>query len=132
MDEFLRNIAGAQKLFDWFGYWPSFHDAEILSLALNRSGVSDMRILTWEMTNEIDEKGFYVLQKHTIVRFIFEEIIDLELSGFSDQNVIFGLSLRPIAEGTRIALDPCCGLAGNISARNISVELEPVRGALEP
>jgi hypothetical protein len=33
----LTRIDGAQRLYDWFGYWPSFHDAEILSLQLNLS-----------------------------------------------------------------------------------------------
>ena len=33
----LKAIGGAQELQDWFGYWPSFHDGEIISLRLNRT-----------------------------------------------------------------------------------------------
>jgi hypothetical protein len=31
----LDSIAGAQELYDWFGYWPGFHDAEVLKLRLS-------------------------------------------------------------------------------------------------
>src|SRR3977135_2195987 len=26
----LRAVTGAQQLHDWFGYWPTFHDAEVI------------------------------------------------------------------------------------------------------
>ena len=35
-DEYPAGIAGAAELVEWFGRWPSFHDAEIVSLELNR------------------------------------------------------------------------------------------------
>src|SRR5712692_434714 len=53
----LQAIDGARELHDWFGYWPSFHDAEIIRLHLNRRGSSSLVIHTWEMTKEVDEKG---------------------------------------------------------------------------
>ncbi len=35
-----HKIAGAERVLDIFGAWPSFHDAEVLSLRLDRSGLS--------------------------------------------------------------------------------------------
>jgi hypothetical protein len=130
MDEFLKSIPGAVELLAWFGHWPSFHDAEIVSLTLNRSGVSILRVHTWQMTSQIDERGYYVLDKHIVVNFQMEEIQGLQLVDFSPQNLIFGLTLREIEGGFQIEMDPCYGLAGTISARKLSLEFEPVPGGL--
>ena len=89
----LNAIEGAQQLHDWFGYWPTFHDAEIISLHLNRKNPSILKIHTWEMTSEVDEAGHYVMAKDVVVDFMIDisgADDSLELYGFSHQNVIFG------------------------------------------
>src|SRR6266571_6217124 len=121
----LNVIVGAQDLHDWFGYWPRFHDAEIVSLHLNRRGPSSLLIHTWEMTNKVEERGFYVLEKHVLVEFVLEDILELELGGFSNQNVVFGLDLKKKDAGFVCTLDPCYGLAGTIEAEKISIRLKP-------
>ena len=64
-----------------FGYWPSFHDAEIHWLKLERVNETyqdyyspDIEFLIhgWEMTSEVTEKGFFKLQKHHLVHFKFD------------------------------------------------------------
>jgi hypothetical protein len=119
----LQVIDGAQELFNWFGYWPSFHDAEIVRFHLNRKGSSSLVIHTWEMTKELDEKGYYVQTKHVTVEFTLGGISELDLKGFSQQNVIFGLDIEKTDTGFRIILDPSYGLAGTIGAARIAVRL---------
>lgn len=63
LDPELDSIDGAQELYDRFGYWPSFHDAEIISLHLSRASPSSLIIHTREMTDQLDERNFYVLTK---------------------------------------------------------------------
>jgi hypothetical protein len=46
----IGEIPGAVELHDWFGYWPDFHDAEIISLHLNRKGCSSLRVHAWDTT----------------------------------------------------------------------------------
>ena len=121
----VEEISGAVKLYDWFGYWPDFHDAEIISLHLNRKGSSSLRVHTWEMTKEIDENGHYVLTKHIVVEFVFETVFALSLTGFSQQNVIFGLDIEKTSPGFRLTLDECYGLAGSIEAEGLSLRLTP-------
>jgi immunity protein 50 of polymorphic toxin system len=123
----LHAIVGARELHEWFGYWPTFHDAEILSLHLNRHGTSSLLIHTWEMTKKVDERGFYVLEKHIVVEFVLDDISELELGGFSHQNVISGLELVKKGAGFELALDPCYGLAGTIEAQKVSIRLKPGR-----
>jgi len=38
------DIPGAADVIAWFGYWPHFHDAEVLSITLDRSGESQVAI----------------------------------------------------------------------------------------
>ena len=121
----IKDIHGASELHDWFGYWPSFHDAEIVSLHLNRGGNSSLRVHTWEMTKEVDEKGYYVLAKHVVVEFILEAVSGLSLNGFNHQNVIFGLEVEKIDSSFRLRFDDCYGLAGTIDAKRASLRLTP-------
>ena len=125
MQEFLKSIPGASELFAWFGYWPNFHDAEIISLVLNRSGASVLSIHTWHTTDRVDERGCFIKEKHVVVSIQMEEILDLTLSNFSRQNVIFGLEISKIKKGYRLVLDPRYGLAGSIRARRLSIEVVP-------
>jgi len=84
-----------------FGRWPSFHDAEIHSIVLtrDRTGAPQNRprleatIHVWEMTPEVDDKGFYVLKDHTMVTLAFDSITDLSLNGFNHQNVLWDLEI---------------------------------------
>ena len=94
---------------------------------LNRKGSSSLVIHTWEMTKEVDEKGYYVLTKHVTVEFTLEGISELHLEGFNQQNVIFGLDIEKTDTGFRIILDPCVGLAGSIGAARVAVRLKSGR-----
>jgi hypothetical protein len=121
----LQTIEGAQGLFDWFGYWPVFHDSEVISLRLNRASPSSLVIHTWEMTKEIDEQNFYVLAKHVVVEFVLDEVSELDLSGFSHQNVLSSVVIEKTDTGFRLDLGPCYGLAGTIEAKTVSIRLTP-------
>lgn len=84
-----------------FGGWPSFHDAEVLRIHLDRFGPGgptlDVVIHVFEMTNEVDAKGFYVLKNHTEVTLRFVGISGLKLEGFNHQNVLWDLEVLQIA-----------------------------------
>ncbi|HEX8896508.1 MAG TPA: hypothetical protein VF783_24540, partial [Terriglobales bacterium] len=59
----LAGIAGAPELYDWFGRWPQFHDAEVLSPHLNRTGSSVLTVHAWDMRDKVDSDGFYVFDR---------------------------------------------------------------------
>jgi len=124
----------------WFGCVPSFHDGEILSLHLNRVHSSRLRIHAWIGTGAVDARGYFVTDKHAVVTFTLEEIIDLQLDGFSCQNVIGALALRRAPEHPdrlpfdpvatlpsvyEIELEPCFGLSGKIRARQVRISFVP-------
>ena len=134
-----NEVPGGPELLSWFGRVPSFHDAEIISLDLRRSGKSFLRVHGWMGTEQVDENGYIVLDKDAFVTFTLQEIMDLQLDGFSQQNVIFGLKLQRATERGRsnyyalpqspedieIELEPCFGLDGVIRAKRVSISFEP-------
>src|SRR4028118_2120904 len=139
----LASIPGGPELLAWFGHVPSFHNAEIISLHLNRTGPSTPCIHTWDTTGTVDSKGFDIHEKDAVVTFTLEEIENLELEGFSHQNVLGGLELNRIEAETpslgmlwiqspraqpdlyEIILHPCYGLSGSIRAQQVSIALTP-------
>jgi hypothetical protein len=121
----VHDLPGAQAFIEWFGSWPSFHDAEILSISLNRTGTWCVRVQTWEVTSDVDAKGYDVAPKHVIVSLLLEDISDLKLGGFSHQNVIFSLTVTRLQDGLQLCLGPGYGLASNLTARSIRVEFAP-------
>jgi hypothetical protein len=134
------SIPGGSNLIAWFGQIPDFHDAEIVSLGLRRRAPSMLVIHAWNGTNEADNRGRRILDKHAVVTFALEDIIDLQLNGFSHQNVISGLHLRraperpdrrpfygldPSPKDYEFELEPCAGLNGIIRCRRVLVDFVP-------
>jgi hypothetical protein len=133
-------VPGGADLVRWFGQVPTFHDAEILSLRLSRKGQSVLRLHGWISTGAVGLDGYIVLDRHAIVTFTLTDVMDLQLDGFSIQNVISELILRrapdrperrgylaldPIPQDIEIELEPCYGLSGSIRARSVSITFEP-------
>jgi hypothetical protein len=121
----IPEIPGADAVVAWFGGWPSFHDAEVLELCFLRKGTSYLRLHAWIMTDQLDAKGYYVLDKHAVVTFAFEGVTGLELSGFSGQNVINGLELEVSPDSFLLSFDASYGIGGAIEGIKVSVDLKP-------
>lgn len=105
MDLEIKNkIQGVEKITEIFGRFPSFHDAEVLKIVLDRSGSGKFKptleslMWTWQMTNEIDENRRIVLENHCFVDFKFSEIAELSLQGFNHQNVINELVIEEVSD----------------------------------
>lgn len=121
------DIPGAADVVAWFGRWPSFHDAEIISLHLHRSDPSILVIYAWNMTDKVDASRHYVLEKHALVTFTLHGVSDLNLAAFSGQNVIDSLDVEKRENDFRITLHPCFGLCGTLDAEIVSVAVKPLK-----
>ena len=118
-------LPGLENLIAWFGYFPSFHDAEVISISLDRTGDSRIAVHTFQMTNETDEKGHYVCRKHVVVTFVLERIRGMNLEGFSSQNVLNGITLSRGSDYYELVLEEVCGVAGKLQADVMRIELNP-------
>lgn len=99
-----KGIENAELIESIFGSWPSFHDAEIHELTLTRDCDSapqmDIKIHHWQMTGEVDAKGYYILKHHTLTTLRFSAVNDLQMSGFNKQNVLWNLEISEDAPST--------------------------------
>ena len=78
----------------------------------------DLVLHTFEMTPEVDPKGYYVLHKHVLVTFRFAGVHDASLRQFDSGNILFGLEIaRADDEGSfRVELDSVMDMSGDFSA----------------
>ena len=106
---------------------PSFHDGEITSLELHRNAPSYLRVHGFAV-NVSGSKMDWKNAKHAIVTFELQQIVDLQLDGFSHQNVIGSLIIErkpspfervnyvgkedAAALDFELTLEPCFGLDG--------------------
>lgn len=112
----LASIPGGAELIAWFGKAPTFHDAEIETIEVGRRG----GLLTVQYWRDIEE---VYSGKATYVTFAFEKLVDLELDGFYDQNVLFELVLKsPAARPERVPYH------GPESTSDIEIDLQSTIG----
>jgi hypothetical protein len=111
-----------------FGYWPSFHDAEIKWLKLDRADANGGLVPTlefvihcWETTNNVSTSGHFIRKKNTLVHFRFREISDLDLRDFNSQNAVFGLEINIGEQLYQIRIPGANGLNGGFNARSVEV-----------
>jgi hypothetical protein len=126
--DLLKEVPGGPDLIQWFaGRVPSFHDAEVIDLALERrNSLCRIKIHAFEGTRDLDSEGYFVSVKHVVVTFQLDRVCELELSDFNHQNVIDGINLARLPNGhILLELEPCYGLYGKIEAENLQISLEP-------
>jgi len=95
-------IENAGALTGIFGEWPWFHDAEIISIRLERGPERpslEAVIHVFRMTDDVDDRGFFVLTNHTLVTIRFDGIVLYDFKWFNHQNVIDGLEIGPATNG---------------------------------
>ena len=120
----LQSVPGAQQLYDWFGYWPDFHDAVVLKLDVGL-GTSSLVLHTWNMTNRIDAKGFYELEKHVVVAITLAGVTAVTLSDLWANSILFDLSIDRIDSKSRLELSSTYGLSGIIEADTLALSITP-------
>ncbi len=114
----VSGLTGADAVTQWFGAWPNFHDAEVISIFLARRGQSVLRIYP------------YYPQKPATVDFILDDVTDIELNDFRCQNVVNDLQIEIATDQNgidvyRVILLPCYGVAGRVDAKSLRIKLSP-------
>ncbi|MGB8061766.1 MAG: Imm50 family immunity protein [Candidatus Sulfotelmatobacter sp.] len=121
----VESIVGARELLDWFGYWPEFHDAEVIRFHLELGGPSFLQVHTWEMTNTVTAAGFYELRKHVEVEFLLNDVINVNLQDLREHSILLSLEITRSDSGFRLDLSSAYGLCGTIEAQQVSVRITP-------
>jgi hypothetical protein len=125
MQNVIHEVPGADALFQWFRYWPDFHDAEVLAIDLNRTGSTRVRVHTFDVSDRVGNDGCNVCVKHVVVSFLLDGLKTIELHGFNNQNVVSKVAVVRTEEGLQLLLEPCYGAEGSLTAERIRIEIEP-------
>jgi hypothetical protein len=81
----------------------------------------------WQMTAEVDAKGFYVQRNHTLATLRFHSVEEFKMEGFNHQNVIFGIEITqetPKAGAPplfSVSFDPSFGIDAAFKCSRIEV-----------
>jgi hypothetical protein len=122
----LDSIARARELYDWFGYWPGFHDAEVLKFRLSTSESSYLVVHTWEMTNKVSAQGFYEQTKHIVVEFELKSVSLINLTYHPlDRSIFLSLNLEKTENRFRLSFDAAYGVSGSTEVQGLSIRLTP-------
>ncbi len=126
-------IQNAEMVTSIFGYWPSFHDAEVVDLTLQRLVVGDAlpamiaTIHVFEMTGEVSSSGHFVCNKHSLVTLRFHDIDGLRIEYFNHQNALSCLSIVDISDcnaektNLEVAFEGAYGMDCDFTCRAIEV-----------
>lgn len=122
----MRNSGEVESI---YGYWPSFHDAEILSIKFARgltnektaSAVVDLNYWETKAINEGTSAFDYVLDKDHVISIEFSGLIASSVSGFNFQNVIDELLLTKVPEGIKAEFISIYGAEINLICNAVAV-----------
>lgn len=110
----IEKIENHQLVKNHFGYWPEFHDAEIIRICCDRN--LDTMIPTVGIKLYVKEK-----QKHCIIDFEMIGIKEIEIEGFNYQNIVFGIDFGEENGFLTVDINPTFGVSGYISAKRVKV-----------
>ena len=125
MDQTVPPIKDSAKLTSFFGEWPSFHDAEILKVEMerNQQTMLTLKIFAFKTNRkETDEKGYFKRTNKCVVTLRFHKITDVLLEGFNQQNVVADIVFQKRGE-QRIAvlIEGIYGLYGKFLCESAEV-----------
>jgi Immunity protein 50 len=119
------HIEGAAALLEWYGGMPSFHDSNVLDFSIDGNGSGRMSVQAFSTTDRIDEKGFFILDKHVIVTFLMDGITSVELSGFMQGAILFALDISKDQDGFEMSIESSYGFGGSLKMQKLRMEFRP-------
>ncbi len=89
----IEQVINAEIIWNHFGYWPNFHDAEIIKVVFETHQATWRYSITftvdaWETTNTLTPQGHYEQTKRCLIDIQLTGIRELDFEYFTVQNVL--------------------------------------------
>jgi len=78
------------------------------------------------MTSEVDESGYFILDKHALVTFNLISVREQNFSEWNHQNALMGLDISTTLNGHRLEMEAAYGVDGYVVANHIAIEVQPI------
>ena len=120
-------VVNPETVLSAFGSWPSFHDAEVHRVVLDRGSADDPPTITLAIhafvsDGSIGENGYYRIATGVLVTLRCLDVSESELRDFGCQNVLSSLEFESEVGGlVRVTLGPCYGLSGTVLCKEVRV-----------
>ena len=98
--EAITSIPGATQVMDWFGRWPTFHDAYLIDLVLSTWQPCLLRVLLSK-----DPGRPFIKENEGMVTFCIEQPIHYEIEGTRPGGALLGLTIYHHASGCEISVE---------------------------
>lgn len=100
-----KHIEGSEKVIEVLGHWPCFHDAEVISFSADRAlpirrGSTVARLAVHVREHKAIGEGTVdykiVTTNSVLIRFLFNEACNFQITDFNHQNVIDSIEITQI------------------------------------
>jgi hypothetical protein len=120
-------IPGGQALIDWFGRVHRFHDAELFEINLASTGSSVLRMRTFQMTDKVDDRGYFILEKHAVVTITLDQVTHVSLTSFNLPGIVFDLEVTRFEDVLQVAWSGSYGVEGTLRAKHLQIGFVPLK-----
>ncbi|MBD2716762.1 hypothetical protein KBK19_17085 [Microvirga sp. STR05] len=121
----IHRIVNSEVVVQHFGYWPGFHDAEVVKVTFEANPgyypKVTFLIAAFETTKATDERGYFLQARHCEIELRFTGIKEIDFDGFGHQNVIFSLKFDEQDADLTCTLDSAVGLNAFLVAQAAEV-----------
>lgn len=115
-------IINGKQLVAKLGYWPDFHDFEVMRVEMDRSGPTiTIQIYCFHTLKETDNKGYFKKTNECAVTFRFNGISDIVLEDFNYQNCLACLTFEEVDGLLKTIFETTFGLHGYIVSKNLEI-----------
>ena len=140
-------VKNGKSLVEAMGFWPSFHDANVMEASRDGDSFS-VTVHLFAMTDQVDSAGYYVLEKHHLVTIVMGGVASNSLPSDYSGDCLDRLSFQRIGghlqvdfsshmnqDGTVVCTEAeivsviPCSSKGAALAPNNSFKPKPLRGS---
>ena len=124
-DTALNEVPGGRALIEWFGFVPNFHDATLESVTITSNGPCTLRIRAFRMTDQVDDRGYFVLDKRVVVTMTLTAVSHVSLTRFDFAGGVDDFQVTATEGGYELAWMGACDDEGLLRAKQVQVDLQP-------
>ncbi|RPD51846.1 Imm50 family immunity protein [Paracnuella aquatica] len=126
-----EHILNAGSIIDHFGYWPTFHDAEVISISFQRNfkdsnSTLEFQLYAFIMTSKVKGRHFELI-KHCLIDFELADLHDNSMDGFNHQNALSRINFYREGDLLVCELSAAYGVDAKFTSKHIRVKkLTPI------
>jgi hypothetical protein len=118
--ETLQLVDNGKALVEAMGYWPSFHDANVLEVARDADTFS-VTVHLFAMTDQVDSAGYYILEKHHRVKIVMHGVQSSSLPATYSDDCLDRLSFSRAGEFLQVDFESHMDQDGTVICRGAEI-----------